>query len=592
MTEPASTSAAQPHAAAPVREPGEVRWATGIDLGDSGIYLIQLRTGGGEPPTLASLAVDAGDGFAAPQRGAEEAESGRARIRSLRALLRRTSPRVTAAHVNVPGERAVVKILARPPGDEYDAAESLRVRHLSKGLPFAPGSARFRFAAKADPVDGGVRTGGPRVFGSAADGTDVDDRAAAVQGAGIAVHAVTPNAFALDTLVRAAGLASPGLALAVLDLRPDFATLSVHGPRTLEFCRELPIGVRELLGLRAADRTAAPLASGGDTPPGTPAAPPDVAQPETPQSAPAEAGREGAPAAGKPVPRLVQRLVGEVVRDLETFHQSEGSVRVEHVYVCGDRIADLLPALVDELHASVLDPWQAVRVPQELRREAAAHGPRLAVAVGLALQDRPVLDFLGVRGQRVNKLLALNRVVTFLAVAGAAFLLLAAFLERSASDGLHGRVAAAELQLAELQQPLRTAAAYERMRGRLTRVRPAPSPAVAPVIPYYGMLADLSNLLLDPRLAEKVGLRRLFLPPRSRSGPAGGADAGRPEVELLAALRATSPAEFENLRDMLLEVLAGSPFFENVRPAAPGEGPTAAGQPWSLRVICGLRLPK
>ncbi|MBI3267568.1 MAG: AAA family ATPase [Planctomycetes bacterium] len=529
------------------------RLHAGVDIGGASVHVVQLRVSGRKPPVLSNFALER-----IPDVPDEELEI--ALARTLRAMKRKSLPGMHSAHCNISGNSVVVKPFSRPTVGEKEISETLRWQHLAKGLPFSPDTALIRYCNKR--AEGEEVGGRQKIFGCAADPERVELRTSAVQRAGLAVQSVTPDVFALENLVRRSKLVAPRQAAAVLNVGFASTVLAVYGSAGLEFCRDIGIGAKDLLGLEASEPNT------GETP----------------------AAEEGAAEVKAPEKKSTKRFVSEIMMSLEYFHQSVRTMRVEQVYLCGIRAQEILEFLVDDLQVELLDPWRNIDVPEELRREAKAYGPALAVAVGLALQDEPRIDFLLPRGRLSNALASLDRVINVVGIGVCLMVLVFWWAQRSSANQLENLLTQQRDRNASLKDQLKKAREFELLVRELKRKRKYAEQIVPRPIKFYGILVEIANLLHHRDLKEKLYLKKIVYPAFAKSTGAT-TERLKDAIEIHASVAVESLTEFSSIREPFWKLLGKSPFFLEANPDSFSEE-KPAGQPYNLRVTCTLKWPK
>ncbi|MBI5367915.1 MAG: AAA family ATPase [Planctomycetes bacterium] len=524
--------------------------SAGVDIGGSTLHVVQVRSSKRRQPSLVNFAVER-----LPDVPTEELEF--ALARTMRGIRRKMRPQLVHVHLNISGGGVVVKPLNRPVVGEKELAETLRWQHLAKGLPFSPDTALIRYCNKR--AEGEEVSGRQKIFGSAADPDKVEVRASAVQRAGLAVRSVTPDVFALENLVRRSRLVAGRQAAAVLNVGLASTVLAVYGSAGLEFCRDIAIGAKDLLSI------------------------------ETPEAAEATAD-EGVEPAAKPAPekKSAKRFVSEIMMSLEYFHQSVRTMRVEQVYLCGLRASEILEFLVDDLHVELLDPWKNIEVPEELRRDAKALGPSLAVAVGLALQEESRIDFLPSRARLLNHLASIDRVMNIVSIVLCAFIIMLWLKAVSGAAELRSKTAEQAKHLETLQDQLKRAREYEALARRLKQIKRFAEDVVPAPVRFYGIMVEIANILKTDPLKDKVYLEKVAYHESTRQGSNAS---GRDVIEFQVAVAVTKFEDFTSIRAALLKALGDSPFFLEANPESTVEDP-GVGKPYPLKLTCKLKRPK
>jgi type IV pilus assembly protein PilM len=340
---------------------GSRRVVTGLDVGTTSVKAVCL----GHHQTGVKL-LGLGIADVAPEAAGEPADGPRVagKTQAIREALARAGvdhtkgmPIITA----VGGPGVSIKHVAFPPMPRNALAESIHWE-ARKHVPFG----ESEFILDFQILDEGEGNGKMQVLLAAVETEVVEHHVADLAAAGVEPDVVDLVPLALMNEADEEGLLNSE-ALAVVDLGVSAINLAIHRRGGLFFSRTVPLLVGRHPGLKGRNGQAGPR-NGGEASPA----------PDAPRTSESDEGwREIA--------------LAEIRRSLTFYNNETGKKGIDKIYLTGGRA--LAPAVVEELSeglgvaTEVLDPLQRVKDAGVDIGELAEHGPRFAVAMGLARRD-------------------------------------------------------------------------------------------------------------------------------------------------------------------------------------------------------------
>jgi len=201
---------------------------------------------------------------------------------------------------------------------------------------------------------------------------------------------------------------------------------------------------------------------------------------------------------GAMIQPALERLVVEIRRSF-TYHQERtGSPPPTRLILSGGtaQLPNLCPFLAERLEVDVeiLDPFAPLDVTEPLRKGIAAVAPRMAIAVGLALEQARTLNLLPPHIAAARRATWARLGVRAVAVAAALLLVGAYGMAREARTEVEQALAARRSSLADLQPVLEVVKRLQTRRDALAPMLRAYDTLLAGGIPWHGILKELSNV--------------------------------------------------------------------------------------------------
>jgi type IV pilus assembly protein PilM len=338
---------------------GSRRVVTGLDVGTTSVKAVCLGHGpdGARLLGLSIVELDR-DADAGPANGPDvnrKAAAIREALARSGADRARGAPIITA----VGGPGVSIKHVAFPPMSRHALAESIHWE-ARKHVPFGESD----FILDFQILNEGNGNGKMEVLLAACEAELVEHHVADLGAAGVEPDAVDLVPLALMNEADEEGLLNSET-LAVIDIGVTAINLAIHRRGGLFFSRTLPLLVGRHPDLKKNDAK-----GGGWTRSGAPDAPgiPQVAADDDD--------------AWRPV------ALAEIHRSLTFYNNETGKKGIDKIYLTGGRalaqgvIEDLTGGL--GIATEVMDPFKRVEISALGVEELAGHGPRFAVAMGLA----------------------------------------------------------------------------------------------------------------------------------------------------------------------------------------------------------------
>lgn len=337
---------------------GSRRVVTGLDVGTTSVKAVCLAHGPGGV-TLTGLAIvelDSTEGGA--PGGGPDADRKASAIRE--ALARSGADRARGAPIitAVGGPGVSIKHVKFPPMSRSALAESIHWE-ARKHVPFGESD----FILDFQILNAGDGNGKMEVLLAACEAELVERHVADLGAAGVEPDAVDLVPLALMNEADEEGLLNSE-ALAMVDIGVAAINLAIHRRGGLFFSRTVPLLTGHHTGVNGK------AARGGEQSEANASSTPEVQ--ENPHDG--EGWREVA--------------LAEIHRSLTFYNNETGKKGIEKIYLTGGRA--LAPGVIDDLTgglgiaAEVLNPLDRVKSSAIGVEELADHGPRFAVAMGLA----------------------------------------------------------------------------------------------------------------------------------------------------------------------------------------------------------------
>lgn len=338
---------------------GSRRVVTGLDVGTTSVKAVCLGHQPGSATKLLGLAIaefnpDAADEPADGPRVNRKTEAIRKALARAGAERARGAPIITA----VGGPGVSIKHVAFPPMPRNALAESIHWE-ARKHVPFG----ESEFILDFQILDEGEDNGKMQVLLAAVETELVEHHVADLAAAGVEPDAVDLVPLALMNEADEEGLLNSE-ALAVVDIGVSAINLAIHRRGGLFFSRTVPLLVGRHPGMRTGNARGNSWNRGAE-------------------SAPPEARRDGESDEG-----WREVALAEIHRSLTFYNNETGKKGIDRIYLTGGRA--LAPGVIEDLTgglgiaAEVLDPLKRMTESAVDTGELAEHGPRFAVAMGLA----------------------------------------------------------------------------------------------------------------------------------------------------------------------------------------------------------------
>ena len=345
------------------------RQLVGLDIGSSGIKLVQLKENRGRyilqkfgfKPLEPEVIVDG-----------TVMDEGRV-VSAIRELFNELSVKVKQVAVSISGHAVIIKKISLPPmpDDELEGQVKLAAEQY---IPFDINEVNIDFhvlpAGEGEASDGEMS-----VILVAAKKDKINELTELVKGAGLVPMVMDVDAFAIENMHAINYPMSKDETTALVNVGASVMNINIVSKGTSLFTRDIPIGgnrytesIQRELGLSYEDAEA--LKKGGKA-----------------------AGSNQAAAAQSVIESVNAEVASEIARTIDYFKSTVTEGEVQQVLLCGGgaQIAGLVKQLRDRMHAvvEVANPFAEVDTSGSDFDQAALAdlAPMASVGVGLALRS-------------------------------------------------------------------------------------------------------------------------------------------------------------------------------------------------------------
>ena len=345
------------------------RQLVGLDIGSSGIKLVQLKENRGRyilqkfgfKPLEPEVIVDG-----------TVMDEGRV-VSAIRELFNELSVKVKQVAVSISGHAVIIKKISLPPmpDDELEGQVKLAAEQY---IPFDINEVNIDFHV-LPAVEGEASEGEMSVILVAAKKDKINELTELVKGAGLVPMVMDVDAFAIENMHAINYPMSQDETTALVNVGASVMNINIVSKGTSLFTRDIPIGgnrytesIQRELGLSYEDAEA--LKKGGKA-----------------------SGSNQAAAAQSVIESVNAEVASEIARTIDYFKSTVTEGEVQQVLLCGGgaQIAGLVRQLRDRMHAvvEVANPFAEVDTSGSDFDQAtlADLAPMASVGVGLALRS-------------------------------------------------------------------------------------------------------------------------------------------------------------------------------------------------------------
>ena len=345
------------------------RQLVGLDIGSSGIKLVQLKENRGRyilqkfgfKPLEPEVIVDG-----------TVMDEGRV-VSAIRELFNELSVKVKQVAVSISGHAVIIKKISLPPmpDDELEGQVKLAAEQY---IPFDINEVNIDFHV-LPAAEGEASEGEMSVILVAAKKDKINELTELVKGAGLVPMVMDVDAFAIENMHAINYPMSKDETTALVNVGASVMNINIVSKGTSLFTRDIPIGgnrytesIQRELGLSYEDAEA--LKKGGKA-----------------------AGSNQAAAAQSVIESVNAEVASEIARTIDYFKSTVTEGEVQQVLLCGGgaQIAGLVKQLRDRMHAviEVANPFAEVDTSGSDFDQAALAdlAPMASVGVGLALRS-------------------------------------------------------------------------------------------------------------------------------------------------------------------------------------------------------------
>ena len=345
------------------------RQLVGLDIGSSGIKLVQLKENRGRyilqkfgfKPLEPEVIVDG-----------TVMDEGRV-VSAIRELFNELSVKVKQVAVSISGHAVIIKKISLPPmpDDELEGQVKLAAEQY---IPFDINEVNIDFHV-LPAAEGEASEGEMSVILVAAKKDKINELTELVKGAGLVPMVMDVDAFAIENMHAINYPMSQDETTALVNVGASVMNINIVSKGTSLFTRDIPIGgnrytesIQRELGLSYEDAEA--LKKGGKA-----------------------AGSNQAAAAQSVIESVNAEVASEIARTIDYFKSTVTEGEVQQVLLCGGgaQIAGLVRQLRDRMHAvvEVANPFAEVDTSGSDFDQAALAdlAPMASVGVGLALRS-------------------------------------------------------------------------------------------------------------------------------------------------------------------------------------------------------------
>ncbi|HET9607229.1 MAG TPA: type IV pilus assembly protein PilM [Nitrospira sp.] len=345
------------------------RQLVGLDIGSSGIKLVQLKENRGRyilqkfgfKPLEPEVIVDG-----------TVMDEGRV-VSAIRELFNELSVKVKQVAVSISGHAVIIKKISLPPmpDDELEGQVKLAAEQY---IPFDINEVNIDFHV-LPAAEGEASEGEMSVILVAAKKDKINELTELVKGAGLVPMVMDVDAFAIENMHAINYPMSQDETTALVNVGASVMNINIVSKGTSLFTRDIPIGgnrytesIQRELGLSYEDAEA--LKKGGKA-----------------------SGSNQAAAAQSVIESVNAEVASEIARTIDYFKSTVTEGEVQQVLLCGGgaQIAGLVKQLRDRMHAvvEVANPFAEVDTSGSDFDQAALAdlAPMASVGVGLALRS-------------------------------------------------------------------------------------------------------------------------------------------------------------------------------------------------------------
>jgi type IV pilus assembly protein PilM len=345
------------------------RQLVGLDIGSSGIKLVQLKENRGRyilqkfgfKPLEPEVIVDG-----------TVMDEGRV-VSAIRELFNELSVKVKQVAVSISGHAVIIKKISLPPmpDDELEGQVKLAAEQY---IPFDINEVNIDFHV-LPATEGEASEGEMSVILVAAKKDKINELTELVKGAGLVPMVMDVDAFAIENMHAINYPMSQDETTALVNVGASVMNINIVSKGTSLFTRDIPIGgnrytesIQRELGLSYEDAEA--LKKGGKA-----------------------SGSNQAAAAQSVIESVNAEVASEIARTIDYFKSTVTEGEVQQVLLCGGgaQIAGLVKQLRDRMHAvvEVANPFAEVDTSGSDFDQAALAdlAPMASVGVGLALRS-------------------------------------------------------------------------------------------------------------------------------------------------------------------------------------------------------------
>ena len=345
------------------------RQLVGLDIGSSGIKLVQLKENRGRyilqkfgfKPLEPEVIVDG-----------TVMDEGRV-VTAIRELFDELNVKVKQVAVSISGHAVIIKKISLPPmpDDELEGQVKLAAEQY---IPFDINEVNIDFHV-LPPAEGEASEGEMSVILVAAKKDKINELTELVKGAGLVPMVMDVDAFAIENMHAINYPMSQDETTALVNVGASVMNINIVSKGTSLFTRDIPIGgnrytesIQRELGLSYEDAEA--LKKGGKA-----------------------SGSNQAAAAQSVIESVNAEVASEIARTIDYFKSTVTEGEVQQVLLCGGgaQIAGLVKQLRDRMHAvvEVANPFAEVDTSGSDFDQAALAdlAPMASVGVGLALRS-------------------------------------------------------------------------------------------------------------------------------------------------------------------------------------------------------------